>query len=144
MYVSNNFLIFSLIYVRLQQFSKYFFFHFFHFSSKKLSEKYEYVSNFFFKNSVQKMEYAYVSNCSEFPDIRAVTFERPDVRIPCMGTSPTSKMSSFLHGIFKMTFFFIFFIIFFIFIVFVYNIIYNFNYFIGKIEFIPKKGKNHM
>ena len=79
---------------------------------KKLSEKYEYVSYFFFKNSVQKMEYAYVSNCSEFPDIRAVTSERPDVPIPCMGTSPTSKMSSFLHGIFKMTFFFIFFIFF--------------------------------
>ena len=112
MYVSNNFLIFFIIYVRLQQFLKYFFFGFFHFSSKKLSEKYEYASNIFFKNSVQKMEYAYVSNCSEFPDIRAVTSERPDVPIPCMGTSPISKMSSFLHGIYKMTFFFIFFIFF--------------------------------
>ena len=105
MYVSNNFLIFFIIYVRLQQFLKYFFFGFFHFSSKKLSEKYEYASNIFFKNSVQKMEYVYVSNCSEFPDIRAVTFERPDVPIPCMSTSPTSKMSSFLHGILKMTLF---------------------------------------
>ena len=105
MYVSNNFLIFFVICVRFQQFSKSYFFGFFEKCPKKLSEKYVYVSNFFFKNSVQKVEYVYVSNCSEFPDIRAVTFERPDVPIPCMGTSPTSKMSSFLHGIFKNTLF---------------------------------------
>jgi hypothetical protein len=104
-YVSNNFLIFFVICVRFQHFSKYYFFGFFEKYLKKLSEKYEYVSNIFFKNSVQKMEYVYVSYCSEFPDIRAVTFERPDVPIPCMGTSTTSKMSSFLHGIFKNTFF---------------------------------------
>ena len=116
---------FIKICVRLQQFSDFFrnlctlptifkilFFWFFWKMPKKTFRKIWVRLQLFFQKFRAKMEYVYVSNCSESPDIRAVTSERPDVPIPCMGTSPTSKMSSFLHGIFKMTFFFIFFIIF--------------------------------
>ena len=136
MYVSINFLIFFVICVRFQQFSKYYFFGFFEKCLKKLSEKYEYVSNFFFKNSVQKW------NMCTYPTVR--NFRTSGRSLPSALMSrfrawvrlQLQKCPLFCTEFIKWHFFHFFYI----FIVFFYNKKYNFDYFIGKIEFIPQKG----